>query len=90
MISLGRSIFDDLSLFKPSNPGTIAFEKVHTVGNDNDGFVGFEERLDTALGFATKPFIANREDFVDEKNVRIRIGGHREAEPRSHAGRIGR
>ena len=62
----GRSILNNLSLFKPSNPGTIAFEKLHAVGDNYDGFVGFKERLDTALGFATKPLIANREDLVDE------------------------
>ena len=39
--------------------------------------------------FDAEPFVANRQDLIDNQDVRIDVNGDREAQPHIHPGRVG-
>jgi hypothetical protein len=60
----------------------------HVVGDEDDGLGLLPELGQLVQALRLEGRVAHREDLVDEKDVRVDVGGHREAEPDGHSGRV--
>ena len=59
------------------------------MGDEHDGLAAPAELADLVQALAGEGLVAHRQHLVDQQHVGVDVDGHREAEARVHAGRVG-
>ena len=72
----------------PGDRLTELFHLGEPVTDEHDRASVAPELLDPLGALALEPFVADREDLVDEEHVGLDVGGHGEAEAHEHARRV--
>jgi hypothetical protein len=92
MIELGHgrdvAVANESPLVNPHGPAAVLPDLREGVRDEENGLARFPEVFDALVALQLKTLVPDRERFVDEKDLRLDVGGDGEREPRRHAARI--
>ena len=82
---VGVAVFADLAIIDPDDAMTEAANLIKLVADEDDGAAGTGDVAHFAETFFLEIDVADGEDFIDEKNFRLEMGGDCKGEADVHA-----
>ena len=81
----GRPVTLDAAIFQAKDAATNLADARHIVADENHGPPMVRHFLHFPQALLLKAAVSHRQDFVDDQNIRLEVGGHGESQPHIHA-----